>query len=55
MFTNYQDDPGEVNRTLAHEAVHIAQVCRFNDLDKSHTLTYTKRLITHNNEVSLSS
>ena len=31
MFTNYQDGPGEVNRTLAHEAVHIAQVCRFND------------------------
>ena len=31
MFTNYQDDPGEVNRTLAHESVHIAQVCRFND------------------------
>ena len=31
MFTNYQDDPSEVNRTLAHEAVHIAQVCRFND------------------------
>lgn len=31
MFTNYQDGPGEVNRTLAHESVHIAQVCRFND------------------------
>lgn len=31
MFYNYQDGPGEVNRTLAHEAIHIAQVCRFND------------------------
>ena len=31
MFTNYQDGSGEVNRTLAHESVHIAQVCRFND------------------------
>ena len=31
MFTNYQDGPGEVNRTLAHESVHIAQMCRFND------------------------
>ena len=31
MITNYQDGPGEVNRTLAHESVHIAQMCRFND------------------------
>jgi hypothetical protein len=28
---NYQDWQGEVNRTIAHEAVHVAQVCRFND------------------------
>jgi hypothetical protein len=28
---NYQDWQGEVNRTIAHEAAHVAQVCRFND------------------------
>jgi hypothetical protein len=31
MFTNYQDGPGEVNRTLAHESVHVAQVCKSGD------------------------
>lgn len=31
MFANYQDGPGEVNRTLAHESVHIAQVCKYGD------------------------
>ena len=28
MKTNYADWQGEVNRTLAHEAVHVAQVCK---------------------------
>jgi uncharacterized protein YydD (DUF2326 family) len=27
----YEDWKGEVNRTIAHEALHVAQVCRFND------------------------
>jgi len=31
MQTNYVDWQGEVNRTLAHEAVHVAQVCKSND------------------------
>ena len=31
MFTNYQDGPGEVNRTLAHETVHAAQSCNSGD------------------------
>ena len=29
--TNYVDWQGEMNRTIAHEAVHVAQMCRFND------------------------
>lgn len=28
---NYEDWQGEINRTIAHEAVHVAQMCRFND------------------------
>jgi hypothetical protein len=28
---NYSDWVGEINRTLAHEAVHMAQICRSND------------------------
>ena len=28
---NYNDWQGEINRTIAHEAVHVAQMCRFND------------------------
>lgn len=28
---NYSDWQGEINRTIAHEAVHVAQMCRFND------------------------
>ena len=28
---NYPDWQGEMNRTIAHESVHIAQVCRSND------------------------
>jgi hypothetical protein len=28
---NYKDWKGEINRTIAHEAVHVAQVCRSND------------------------
>jgi hypothetical protein len=31
MFNNYKDGPGEVNRTLAHESVHVAQVCKSGD------------------------
>lgn len=31
MFTNYQDGAGEVNRTLAHETVHVAQSCKSGD------------------------
>ena len=31
MFTNYEDWQGEVNRTLTHEAVHVAQACKSND------------------------
>ena len=28
---NYSDWQGEINRTIAHEAVHVAQVCKSND------------------------
>jgi hypothetical protein len=28
---NYNDWVGELNRTLAHEAVHVAQMCKSND------------------------
>jgi hypothetical protein len=28
---NYNDWVGETNRTLAHEAVHVAQMCKSND------------------------
>jgi len=28
---NYEDWQGEINRTIAHEAVHVAQVCKSND------------------------
>jgi hypothetical protein len=28
---NYSDWVGELNRTLAHESVHIAQMCKSND------------------------
>jgi hypothetical protein len=31
MFTNYLDGAGEVNRTLAHETIHIAQTCKSGD------------------------
>lgn len=31
MYTNYQDGPDNVNRILAHEVIHIAQVRRLND------------------------
>ena len=31
MKTNYIDWQGEVNRTLAHESVHIAQICKYKD------------------------
>jgi hypothetical protein len=27
----YEDWQGEINRTLAHEAIHVAQVCKSND------------------------
>lgn len=29
--TNYSDWRGEMNRTIAHEAVHVAQVCKVPD------------------------
>lgn len=28
---NYNDWVGEINRTLAHEAVHVSQMCKSND------------------------
>jgi hypothetical protein len=28
---NYDDWVGEINRTLSHESVHVAQVCKSND------------------------
>jgi hypothetical protein len=28
---NYADWVGEINRTLAHESVHVAQMCKSND------------------------
>jgi hypothetical protein len=31
MLTNYGDGVAEVNRTLAHETVHIAQICKSGD------------------------
>lgn len=31
MFATYEDGPGEVNRTLAHETIHISQICKSAD------------------------
>jgi hypothetical protein len=31
IMQNYNDWIGEINRTLAHEAVHVAQDCKSND------------------------
>ena len=31
MVNNYIDWQGEINTTLAHEAVHVAQICKSND------------------------
>jgi len=31
MQQNYTDWIGEVNRTLAHEALHVAQLCKSKD------------------------
>lgn len=28
---NYNDWQGEINRTIAHEAIHVAQACKYND------------------------
>ena len=29
--TNYTDWQGELNRTIAHEAIHVSQACKSND------------------------
>jgi hypothetical protein len=31
IMQNYNDWVGEINRTLAHEAVHVSQMCKSND------------------------